>query len=380
MQRHTTIEVDLALLGGQNPSTARQLSWSAFLEHWKQVLPTRQILRWDLSQHRAVWETVAVAPPEWSALLWPDFHADPDPAKNKTLMHMALHDACQKDASAKDAAEALVWLLKAGVSPNVWPGNGSSVIAQICLKGKANFLKVLIEHGVDIQCTITGPSRPEFQGSNLLFRVGPSVASLAHAHLKKLAASNSTKTSNFAQLLRLLVEHMPDPNAPTARGQTALGAIGEKYPAVADDLRAVMARSREHMLVASLGLEESSPRFAELWEKQLRWASKAVSSTGSPVWLVPEPVDPFQERDWPRAFRVVSVPEPGAVVARAMEPTTSRTPLDAQAAFEKACQAKADAVVEKTREGVRWWVFHPRQLRAAIAPLPTPAVRARQRL
>ena len=380
MQRHTTIEVDLALLGGQNSATARQLSWAAFLEHWKQVLPTRQILRWDLSQHRAVWETVAVAPPEWSALLWPDFHADPDPAKNKTLMHMALHDACQKDASAKDAAEALVWLLKAGVSPNVWPGNGSSVIAQICLKGKANFLKVLIEHGVDIQCTITGPSRPEFQGSNLLFRVGPSVASLANAHLKKLAASNSTKTSNFAQLLRLLVEHMPDPNAPTARGQTALGAIGEKYPAVADDLRAVMARSREHMLVASLGLEESSPRFAELWEKQLRWASKAVSSTGSPVWLVPEPVDPFQERDWPRAFRVVSVPEPGAVVARAMEPTTSRTPLDAQAAFEKACQAKADAVVEKTREGVRWWVFHPRQLRAAIAPLPTPAVRARQRL
>ena len=380
MQRHTTIEVDLALLGGQNPATARQLSWAAFLEHWKQVLPTRQILRWDLSQHRAVWETVAVAPPEWSALLWPDFHADPDPAKNKTLMHMALHDACQKDASAKDAAEALVWLLKAGVSPNVWPGNGSSVIAQICLKGKANFLKVLIEHGVDIQCTITGPSRPEFQGSNLLFRVGPSVASLANAHLKKLAASNSTKTSNFAQLLRLLVEHMPDPNAPTARGQTALGAIGEKYPAVADDLRAVMARSREHLLVASLGLEESSPRFAELWEKQLRWASKAVSSTGSPVWLVPEPVDPFQERDWPRAFRVVSVPEPGAVVARAMEPTTSRTPLDAQAAFEKAGQAKADAVVEKTREGVRWWVFHPRQLRAAIAPLPTPAVRARQRL
>lgn len=268
MQRHTTIEVDLALLGGQNPSTARQLSWSAFLEHWKQVLPTRQILRWDLSQHRAVWETVAVAPPEWSALLWPDIRADPDPTKNKTLMHMALHDACQKDASTKDAAEALVWLLKAGVSPNVWPGNGSSVIAQICLKGKANFLKVLIERGVDIQCTITGPSRPEFQGSNLLFRVGPSVASLANAHLKKLAASNSTKTSNFAQLLRLLVEHMPDPNAPTAQGQTALGAIGEKYPAVADDLRAVMARSREHLLVASLGLEESSPRFAELWEKQ----------------------------------------------------------------------------------------------------------------
>lgn len=364
MDRYTTFEVDIALIGGQSKDTFRRLPWSNFLSHWKAVLPAQEKAFWDFSRDALRWETVSVIPPEWSTYLWPDFLHQGTAEEKSTLLHMALADGTAGMDYDPHALATFEWLVKSGVSANVWPGHGSSVVALVCLKGKPGQLRTLLSAGHDIQCTVHAGARPEFLGSSLLFRVGTGVAKRALQVDKK----GGRRKNSFAAVLKLLAKYSPDPWAPNAQGVSPLAGIEKEHPQLAAEVKTILTQRREWDLAASLGMEGAADRYEALLRDQREWVGKALAANGDPIWVVPEAVDPFGEDKWPRAFRVVPTHQPGALVVRSQEPVRADGSLDREQAFEAGRAQKADAVIEQTEEGPRWWVFHPQQLRRAIGP------------
>lgn len=364
MERYTTFEVDIALIGGQSKDTFRRLPWSHFLSHWKAILPAQEKAFWDFSKDTLRWETVSVIPPEWSTYLWPDFLHHGTAEEKSTLLHMALADGTAGMDYDPHALATFEWLVKSGVSSNVWPGHGSSVVASVCLRGKPDQLRTLLSAGQDIQCTVHSGARPEFLGSSLLFRVGTAVAKQAMQVDKK----GSNRKNPFASVLKLLAKYSPDPWAPNAQGVSPLAGIEGEHPQLANEVKAILAQRKEWDLAASLGMEGASDRYQALLESQRGWVEEAKAADGHPLWIVPEAVDPFGDARWPRAFRVVPAHQPGALVVRSQAPARADGPLDRERAFEAGRAQKADAIIELTDEGQRWWVFHPQQIRRAIGP------------
>lgn len=377
MLRRTTFEIDLALLGGQDEASARQLRWGTFVQHWRAELPRRRVFEWNLQKDRGRWVAASLAPPEWSTALWPDFKAAFRTSKGEleykevTLLHMALRDAVDGNP---EAAVAFDWLIQAGVSPNVWPGHGTSAVAEACLRGHVRGIQAIAQVGGDLRCKVTAKARPEFLGSTLLFRVGSSVARLA-------SQAGPSSTNKYAKVLELLVHVLDDPTEPNDAGVSPLAGIRAENPVLAAALQAQIARRREQAMWAAWGGASDPARHQGAWDAQAEWAVRAPGET-APAFLVPESPDPFNPGpDWPRPFRVVQEPTPGAVVARALAPQAwDGKALDAAEALRRGAACNADALIEATPDGPRWWLFHPRQVRPALFPLDAAPPPPRPRL
>lgn len=387
-RRHTTFPIDLALLGGQDPGTSRALPWATFTAHWDEVLPACRRAWWNFQAQRLEWVDGRVAPPQWSTQTWPDFR-DPLVAKapnpeqfGATVLRMALHDVTTMP-NAEESWRAFGWLLRAGVSSNVWLGHGASVLSQVCLNGNIKALAAIAGSGQDLQATLLpgAVAREDLAGSSLLHRVGPSIGQLLCSHAAE------EKKRGWRSVLAFLFEHAPDPDALDGKGRTALGRIAAVNPALEQEIEALRKPHRAQRLGLAWGLSAADGQHQRWVEQQNAWATKgkARGAGGEPLFLVPhapDDLDPFAVRAWPRPFREGRRDEPGAVVLRCFAPSSAPAGegLNADSAWDWAVATAADAIVERTGPAVRWWVFHPRQLQPALAHAPAPSSRASPRL
>ena len=381
MERYTNFAHDLALLGGQNAATARALSWPDFLSHWAAELPTSRKLVWDLPEDRMRWEERPQAPPEWSTTFWPDFLEvkKAEDAMPSSVLGMALK-SCQHslriERNAKGGPqEVLEWLVKAGVEANVWPGAGSSPLAMACGQGNISALRTMAEAGQDLDCVVTQNARPDFLGSNLLFRIGPAVARNAKIVAKKNQASGASKGGNaYASVLRFLVKYTDDPNRPNANGVTPLGRIADQFPELGEKLGAIVASKKAVKLHAGWGGSATDRGFMAVVEAQNQWARDPWAEFSASPRLFEEV--PGQPQGWPRAFRPANPAGPGQVI-RALAPgplPNSGQALTPHQVFELAASEGWDSVVERAEDGGdRVWLLSPRQARLGVG-LPQPTV------
>lgn len=381
MGRYTTFEVDLALLGGQDRDSARALSWPAFVEHWKAVLPQRKVKKWDFSSDRLYWVDASLAPDAWSTSLWPDCAGYPDSGlseepKPTTLLHMVLHDILNPETASsrrKEARSAFEWLIASGVSPNVWPGHGSSAIAWVALNAKVSLLQIMSAYGVDMRCHVSSGARPEFLGSSLLFRVAPGLAqkslqSRKKATFEKALESWDPLANSAGKTLMFLVKNMPEPNAPNNDGVTPLQRVTKFNPWLGEAFSSWLASQKEHALLHTLGVPEEEAE--QRLEAQRLWVARGTDTENQPIWLLEESPDAFDAK-WPRPFKRVPVGTTGAVVFRAFALRPAEGALVAsKAALEQAVQSGADALCEKTQDGERWWLFDARQTRPGLSIKP----------
>lgn len=378
MGRYTTFEVDLALLGGQDRDSARALSWAAFVEHWKAVLPQRKVKKWDSSSDRLHWVDASLAPDAWSTSLWPDCVGYPDSGSSEdpkptTLLHMVIHDILNPETSSsrrKEARSAFEWLIASGVSPNVWPGHGSSAIALAALNAKVALLQTMAAYGVDMRCHVSGGARPEFLGSSLLFRVAPGLAQKSLQSRKKATFEKKLEnwdplTNSAGKTLMFLVKNTTEPNAPNNDGETPLQRVMKFNPWLGGVFSAWLAEQKQQALLHTLGVPKEEA--AQHLDAQDRWVAGGTSDVRPPIWLLEEASDAFA-LGWPKRFREVPAGTHGAVVFRAFAVQTAKgTVEDAQAAQEQAIQSGADALREQTQEGERWWLFDARQVRPGLS-------------
>ena len=381
MSRYTTFEVDLALLGGQDRDSARALSWATFVEHWKAVLPQRKVKKWDFSSDRLHWVDASLAPDVWSTSLWPDCVGYPESGvseerKPTTLLHMVIHDILNPETSSscrKEARSAFEWLIASGVSPNVWPGHGSSAIALAALNAKVSLIQTMAAYGVDMRCYVSSGARPEFLGSSLLFRVAPGLAQKSLQSRKKATFEKNLESwdplaNNAGKTLMFLAKNTSEPNAPNNDGVTPLQRVTKSNPWLGNAFSSYLASQKEHALLHTLGVpEEEAERHLEA---QSQWVAHGTDKTGQPIWLLEEACDAFG-LEWPKRFREVPAGTKGAVVFRAFAVQTAKGPLeDAHAAQEEALQSEADALREPTQDGERWWLFDARQTRPGLCIKP----------
>ena len=405
MRRHTSFAIDLALLAGTKPchDQDRSLSWADFTEHWEQALPSRRHAYWSTRTHRLAWCKVADAPKEWSETLWPDFHhpiaqgsrkldSIPEGAHHDletgdhyfpvTVMHMALRDAV-KDPRAQ---EAFRFLAMAGVSPNLWPGHGSSVLSQACLTLNLHAMATLWEAGNDFQNTLPPdrPSRASFAGSSLLHRVGPGLAKLYHLS-RQNPGRDGVRQKKVISVLRFLVDHVPDPEAVDAQGHTPLSRLAVASLKLAGLVEPWLAERRARTLARQLGLTRGDDLHEGWAESDRRWACEGSLRVGAvPRLFVPDPVAGETEA-WPRRFRALPAGEtaPDMHIARAHVPSIAPPGVagDPGSVLAHASEQGADAVaIGPSGPKRRWWFFSPHQVRPAWswAP-PSPVLTPRAR-
>lgn len=393
MPRFTSFALDLALIGGQNKISARQLPWDEFMDYWKKQLPPGPLFpRFSTTAHKLVWTPTWQAPSEWSTSLWPDFaYSDDDDHDARaqaplTLLHMALRDSVE---GAYGAREAVPFLLGCGVSPNVWPGHGSTAMAQACLLAHVPSVAALVEYGHDLQVRLANDAqvRENFKGSSLLHRVGPALAARASRAVSGKKKSDRAKRAE--KMLKFLVEHTPDPQAPDAQGRSALGLVCQAAPNLASELEAIVARRQAMSLANAWDVSaQGSVDLSEHVRAVRSWAAKGravldgeprrFALLEEPSWTGPGPV--------PRALRCLAAGESaaGAVWLRADEIHHTPEALTAGEALALAQAHKAHAVVSGKGAEAVWWAFNPKQLAPAVSlevtPSPSASMAGRPRL
>lgn len=368
--RHTTFEVDLALIGGQDRNSARHLGWNEFVEHWKKALPDGPLRARFLNQEqRLVWSPTWVAPPEWSTRLWPDFANDDSKKAVKhpvTLLHMALRDRAGPHWIA--ASAAFEFLLGCGVDPNVWPGHGSTALSLACLLPHLPSMSSLLDHGHDFQATLApdAPVRDQFKGSSLLHRVGPVLAATAG---KKKSIEGQRATS----ALKFLVEFTPRPDALDAQGRSALEMVYQACPSLQSVLAPILIRRQAMEWSQAWDVPAGQlTELDELEQTNRSWASKGrATRKGEPLrFALVEGHD--LKGSGPFAARVLSESEVGtpSMWLRVHEIHSTPLELSADEALELGRSHRAHAVVSGKGDQRVWWFFHPSQARAALPARP----------
>ena len=395
MTRFTSFALDLALIGGQNKLTARQLTWDEFVGYWKKELPQGPLFpRFSTTAHKLVWTPTWQASSEWSTSLWPDFaYSDDDDHEARakaplTLLHMALRDSVEGSPGAR---EAIPFLLACGVSPNVWPGHGSTAIAQACMLAHVPSVAALVEYGHDLQVRLPddAPVRDNFKGSSLLHRVGPALAVRAARATTGKSKKKSERAQRAEKMLRFLIEHTPDPEAPDAQGRSALGLVCQSAPHMAAELEAIVARRRAMSLANAWEVPaHGSVDLSEHVRAIRSWAAKGRAVVDGE----PRRFELLEEPSWdgpgpaPRALRCLGDGESSTramwLRADVIHPTSES--LTASEALALAQQHKAHAVVSGKGEEAVWWAFNPKQLAPAVSldvkPSPSASMAGRPRL
>lgn len=395
---------DMAILGrvSRGDLGIREEAWRVFTKYWSKALPQRRVFVWDAEEDRGVWSMGWQAPAEWSTALFSDgFHESSEEEANErpqTALGMALDDLLMFGRTAflsgkaglppSAAQKAFSFLVRAGVSANVWPGHGSSVISKACLSRQVGVVRFLAKNGQDMECRIPlgADCRPDFKGSTLLHRVGPSLMQLARRYRE--AGTRSGIFKGAAELLTLLVRVVPNPEARDDQGKTALDRM-ESIPfdkELLETFKALSARRRALALNGALaGLVDEDPLYQEWLKETKKWISSRVALTPSGEiqgWVPLAEPDPFGEL-WPRAYRKAQVGEAGSVVVRVCAPKqVAQAIREPSEVLKEAEREDADALMVKgaAESEPVLWLLDSRQVRPMVCPQAPTSTPARPRL
>lgn len=150
------------------------------------------------------------------------------------------------DAVSKGDAHRIQSLLRDGCDLNQLNANGMSVLALAAKKGRTDIVKLLLEHGADVNLTMT-----YYGWTALTYAVNnghlETVKILLNYHADVNAKAHRGKTAlllaadrGYLEIVEVLLKHGADAGAvPDHHGWTAMGrAMKHGYVEIADVLRA----------------------------------------------------------------------------------------------------------------------------------------------
>lgn len=399
---------DLAELGERDPLLLNK-AWSSFVEKWAPRLPNKKVLVWDAEAARPVWVKKPVAPDYWTRLGVPDtvsferlkgtlkklkasgrsVRNMPTSAQEFTVLQMAYADT-QKGVVAAD--RALCFLIEAGVDASFY-NHTTSVLSDMALKGDWERIHQLYRRGQDLEVRVKPgvPTRPMFQGSTFLHRVGPMLMRRAFEAEK----TTPGEENRFKTCLEKIYAWVPDCDALDAEGLTPLHRIEALMGKYLDhplyrQLRDAALLRRGQALGMSLGLNPEDKDHQAWVNNSISWLVTGNEQGGAwPLTVArPDPMAfvevPDQSTAFPKAYRRAQPGEGPRVLLRVADPAVVgfgeiKTPADVLRVAKK---SSADGVLDGPADSPHalWWVLRPEQVRPYFAFEHVPAPRVNRGL